>query len=64
APAKQITLTVQDNGIGIPPSIDTANATGFGLQLVDMLVRQLDGTIRIEREKGTRFILEFDIQGP
>ncbi len=55
-------LMLQDNGAGIPESIDTGNSTGFGLQLVNMLTEQLEGTIRIEREKGARFVLEFEIQ--
>ncbi len=56
------TLIVQDNGAGIPGSIDIGNSTGFGLQLVSMLTEQLEGTMRIEREKGMRFVMEFEIQ--
>jgi PAS domain S-box-containing protein len=55
------TIVVQDNGIGIPESINFENTTGFGLQLVEMLTKQLDGTIRIERNNGTRIILEFPV---
>lgn len=56
----RVTLIVEDDGNGIPESVDIANASGFGLQLVDMLTTQIDGAIRIERRKGTRFVLEFD----
>ena len=56
-----MTLVVSDNGIGIPESTDIATSTGFGLQVVEMLTEQLEGTIRIERNKGSMFILEFDI---
>jgi PAS domain S-box-containing protein len=55
------TLIIKDNGIGIPESIDIATSTGFGMQLVGMLAEQLEGTIRIERENGTRFVLEFEV---
>ena len=55
------TLTVGDDGIGIPPSIDLATATGFGFQVIRMLTEQLDGTIELERRNGSRFILEFSI---
>jgi PAS domain S-box-containing protein len=51
---------VQDNGVGIPEGIDFDNSTGFGLELVNMLVAQLGGAIRIDRDNGTRFVLEFD----
>lgn len=55
----QITLIVQDNGNGIPESVDFENSTGFGLMLIRILTEQLKGTIRIERENGTKVILEF-----
>jgi len=54
-----IVLTVEDDGIGMPESVDFDNSTGFGLVLVHGLTRQLDGTIRIERGRGTRLVLEF-----
>jgi two-component sensor histidine kinase len=56
----RVTLIVEDDGVGIPESVDIENSSGFGLQLVGMLTAQLDGTIRIERRKGARFVLEFD----
>jgi PAS domain S-box-containing protein len=54
-----VTLVIEDNGIGIPESVGFESTEGFGLQLVGMLTAQLDGIIRIERGKGTRFVLEF-----
>lgn len=54
------TVSIQDNGNGMPESIDIENSTGFGLRLVGMLTKQIDGTIRIERMNGTRIILEFE----
>jgi PAS domain S-box-containing protein len=56
-----ITLITENNGNTLPESVDMETATGFGLQLVSMLIKQLEGSIRIERENGTRFILEFDL---
>ncbi|MCX6560730.1 MAG: sensor histidine kinase [Candidatus Aminicenantes bacterium] len=57
----RVTLVIEDDGSGIPESVDLANPGGFGLQLVGLLTAQLDGTLRIERGKGTRFVLEFGI---
>ncbi len=54
-----VCITVQDNGIGIPDSVDFENSTGFGLQLVWMLTQELKGNIQIERGNGTKIILEF-----
>lgn len=56
----RVTLVIEDDGAGLPESFDPARLTGFGLQLVDMLTAQIDGTLRIERRNGTRFVLEFD----
>jgi two-component sensor histidine kinase len=56
-----ITLIVEDNGNGMPESVDFENTPGFGLLLVKNLTVQLNGTIRIERENGTRIILDFII---
>jgi len=57
----RVTIVVQDDGVGIPETIDIATSGGFGFQLVDMLTNQLDGSIRIERGNGTKFILDFDV---
>jgi len=58
---KRITIAIGDNGIGIPESIDIANSSGFGLQLISMITDTLNGTIKIERDNGTKFILEFNL---
>ena len=57
---KRVILGIEDNGNGMPESIDFANSPGFGLMLVDLLTRQMHGTIRIDRERGTKITLEFD----
>ena len=56
-----VTIVIEDNGIGIPESIEFQTSGEFGLWLVGMLTEQLHGTIKIERGKGTRFILEFGV---
>jgi len=53
------TFVVEDNGNGIPDSVDLGKSTGFGLMLVHELTQQLEGSIRIERGSGTRVVLEF-----
>lgn len=52
---------VQDNGIGIPESINIEKTDSLGLRLVKILSDQIDASIHIIREKGTRFKLEFSI---
>lgn len=53
------TLIVSDNGIGISRNINVENSDTLGLQLVNLLVDQLDGTIELKRDKGTEFIIKF-----
>ncbi len=58
---KHATLVIEDNGVGIPDSINIMASAGFGMQLVNMLADQLDGSLRVEREDGARFILTFEV---
>jgi two-component sensor histidine kinase len=52
-------LTVHDDGIGIPKSIDPFNTKSLGLQLVTTLTRQLDGKPSFKTGPGTTFTLAF-----
>ena len=58
--SNKILLTIQDNGNGLPKETDFKNSTGFGLTLVEMLTKQLDGTISFDGSNGTKIVLEFD----
>jgi len=53
-------IIIKNNGNGMPKAISFENPTGFGLQLVQALTNQLDGALRIERENGTKVIIEFE----
>ncbi len=46
--SKKISVLVGDNGAGLPDSFDVKSSSGFGLKLVDILVKQLEGTFSIE----------------
>ena len=52
-------LVVSDNGVGLPSHIQPENTETLGLQLVNNLVTQLEGTIEIDRTNGTKFIIIF-----
>jgi two-component sensor histidine kinase len=56
---QQLTLVVADSGIGFPEALDFRNTTTLGLQLVNTLVRQLNGTLELDRSGGTRFTITF-----
>ena len=55
----QITLTVWDDGRGIPPEMDFFQTESLGLKLVMTLVKQLNGKIDINRKDGTKFEVVF-----
>ncbi|MEI7812367.1 MAG: histidine kinase dimerization/phosphoacceptor domain -containing protein [Ignavibacteria bacterium] len=54
-------IVVQNNGNSMPESVDFDNPDNFGMALVGILTEQLEGSIRIERENGTRVVLEFPV---
>jgi len=56
------TLSVSDNGIGIPENLDIENLDSLGLQLVTTLVDQLDGNLELKRDNGTEFIIKFSVR--
>jgi two-component sensor histidine kinase len=58
---KHVLISVQDDGVGVPESVGIGSSSGFGLQLVDMLAKQLSGTIRLEKRNGTKVVLEFEV---
>jgi PAS domain S-box-containing protein len=57
--SKYFKLTVSDNGIGLPEDLDFENSQTLGLLLVNNLVEQLEGTIRLIKNDGTIFEIIF-----
>lgn len=55
----QVALLIQDDGVGMPETINADDSTGFGLTLVGILATQLKGVMRWEQDNGTRTTLEF-----
>lgn len=56
---KSFLLCVSDDGISMPESIQPGQSSSFGIQLLDIFIKQLGGTIEIIREKGTKFHMRF-----
>jgi PAS domain S-box-containing protein len=56
---KRLTLLIEDDGLGLPEDVDLDSGGSLGLSLVRALVKQLDGTIEIDRGAGTRFRITF-----
>ena len=59
---QELELIVKDDGIGIPDEIDWSKSSTLGLKLVRTLVEnQLDGSIDMESNSGTKFTIKFNI---
>jgi two-component sensor histidine kinase len=56
---ENITLRVEDNGVGLPEGLDPATATSLGLHLIHILADQIHGKVRTERRAGTAFVVSF-----
>lgn len=55
-----VELVIGDNGLGLPRDFDFKNLKTLGLHLVTTLVEtQLHGTIDINKDNGTEFIIQF-----
>jgi PAS domain S-box-containing protein len=53
-------LTVADDGVGLPEAVAPGKSNSFGMQLIDVFVKQLNGKLLIDRNKGTKFQVEFN----
>lgn len=57
-----VTLSVRDNGIGLPDGFATEKQKGFGIMLIKMLTEQLEGSYTIsDNHSGTESIFKFPI---
>jgi PAS domain S-box-containing protein len=55
------TLTVSDNGVGIPENLNIEALDSLGFQLVTTLVDQLEGELELKRNNGTECAIRFAI---
>ncbi len=53
-------LIVNDNGVGFPENLDFRETESLGLQLVNTLTEQLEGSIELDRTSGTTFKITFE----
>jgi hypothetical protein len=63
----QLTVTVADNGVGLPEDFDLDSTTSLGLQIVrTLVVAELGGRLEIapQADGGTRVLVEVPVQLP
>jgi two-component sensor histidine kinase len=59
--ADGVRLLFADNGVGFPTEVDFNKTETFGLRLVHMLGKQLDGCIELFSDNGTRYEIMFKL---
>lgn len=52
-------MIVRDNGVGFPEEIDFRNTNSLGLQMINSLTKQIDGSIDLDNNPGTEFKITF-----
>src|SRR5216683_2650435 len=54
----KLTISVRDEGAGLPPGFDHTRSKGLGMRIITAFVTQLDGTLEIHaRHHGTEFVV-------
>jgi two-component sensor histidine kinase len=54
-------VRVSDDGPGLPDGFDPARAESLGYILINQLVRQISGSLRLEEGPGARLLIEFPL---
>ncbi|PCI35720.1 MAG: hypothetical protein COB60_02045 [Flavobacteriaceae bacterium] len=52
-------LTLSDNGKGLPQNFDIANLTSFGMDVMQLLSKQLKGSFKLDGTNGLTLNIEF-----
>ncbi len=58
-----VSLRVRDNGVGLPADLDWRQTNSLGLRLVQMLAKQMRGTVETGPGPGTEFQINFNVKG-
>ena len=59
---RNISIAIGNDGAVFPAGIDIHHPFSLGLQLVNVLVSQLNGTLDLDRTRGTRFTVSFPVE--
>jgi two-component sensor histidine kinase len=58
---ENVSVTVEDDGCGLPRDFKLDGLTTLGLQIVTLLTSQLHGTLSVEPNGGAHFRIEFPL---
>jgi two-component system, sensor histidine kinase PdtaS len=60
----QLLLSVEDDGVGLPPGFDWNQGRSLGLRMFCDLTQQIRGTLEVRQKGGTTFALSFPVAIP
>jgi len=60
ADGDRVTITLRDDGVGLPKGFDPVRDANLGLELVHTLVEQLDGRLEMTGDSGVAYLLTFE----
>jgi two-component sensor histidine kinase len=63
ADGKQVTMTVADNGVGLPSGADEKRTESLGMRIVEILTRQLGGSLYRQSDNGVSSAVTFTRSG-
>jgi PAS domain S-box-containing protein len=59
---EKVKIKVQDFGVGLPKGFKIDESESLGLSLVDTLIDQIDGELKLKTDSGTEFLIIFEKQ--
>lgn len=57
---ERVSISVADDGVGLPEGFNAKNDGNLGLELVRTLVDQLDGKLQVKAGRGVAYLLTFE----
>ena len=60
--SKNVTILIGDNGIGFPNGFSLKNNNSLGVELIDSLIEQIDGTVEVINKAGAYYKITFPLK--
>jgi two-component system, sensor histidine kinase PdtaS len=57
--ANELTLYIADNGVGLPGNYDKEHTNSFGMLLIEGMVEDLSGQLKVENTNGVAYTISF-----
>ena len=62
APSEPLTLSIQDQNVGLPGDVEGGAATGMGMRILTAILQQMNASLSINRARGTEFVISIPIE--